>query len=977
MKNSSRHGIARIRMLVVSLALSLAYGCSHPIEITGEGDVLSASGDRDCSLLEFQAQSAECARNDVIGAYSETYTATPHPGWQFRRWASYCNAALDNTCSFTIPAATVRSFWGYTLPALKAVFRSTVNTGFTALFMGEAFLEPFAAGLQAHAGAAGFGDHHTALFPGPDGQVAPQAIWDDADQRAAIQSTLASGDIELLGMTYDPDFPAVGGYKNWIDFALSMNPDTRFFVATPWSSDPQALGSAQFAANHEQVHAQVHGLVDALRAAYPGVDIYCVPSGQGAVELFSLYTAGNLPDVSEVVGEGAQAVFSDSAGHPGEMVSALGQRVWLGAIYAVDLAAYDVDAGYSVDLNAIASAILADHPPGYNAPPEVDADADGDGIWDRLDQNPLGRPNILLIMADDLGYNDLAINNDNTAIDTPNLDQLAREGVRFTRHYAATVCSPARAALLTGLAPERLGYLPNSRGITPEVVTLPERLQEAGYTTWHIGKWHIGDLERGAWPDRQGFDHWFGFLNQWRLAGLHDANGELELASPTYLNPWLESDSAPGKRFTGHLETILTDKAISVLSDLDRAQAPWFLNLWYMAPHSPVQPASEFAQLYPNTPAGRYRALVKQLDSNIGRVMAHLEALGALQDTVVVVVSDNGGTNAELDNNAPFYGIKSTLTEGGLRTPLVIKWPEASINAQVISDAVSIEDIYPSLLATIGIAPPADLDGRSFYHGVLLREPLARRARFWDHIMTKDWVSYAAQSEDGRWRLYQPAPLWGAVPPPNLYDLALDPAVSQPLLPPPPAELAEMTQSYLAWYKDVHTVGTSYTEGANGCGVLTGTDFLRTPGFGTYTFGIGVPQAYEGPIATQAGVWELSRAGDTVTARFGDLVLSGSLQSAESCHSIVLTGYFGRRIQANWGPELMTMALYIDGALAQSAEIEAILDVQDPSVATVIGNPYAATGSGAWPAPVILNTTVRADSPWTLASFSEDLCTAP
>ncbi|MBK6511633.1 MAG: sulfatase-like hydrolase/transferase [Haliea sp.] len=121
------------------------------------------------------------------------------------------------------------------------------------------------------------------------------------------------------------------------------------------------------------------------------------------------------------------------------------------------------------------------------------------------------KPNILLIMADDLGYNDLAINNDNTQIDTPNMDQLARDGVRFTRHYASTVCSPARAALLTGYHPERLGYLPNGRGISPAIETLPERLQQEGYTTWHIGKWHIGDLERTAWPDHQGFYHWFGF----------------------------------------------------------------------------------------------------------------------------------------------------------------------------------------------------------------------------------------------------------------------------------------------------------------------------------------------------------------------------------------------------------------------------------------------------------------------------------
>ena len=105
------------------------------------------------------------------------------------------------------------------------------------------------------------------------------------------------------------------------------------------------------------------------------------------------------------------------------------------------------------------------------------------------------KPNILLIMADDLGYNDLAINNDNTLIYTPNLDQLARQGVRFTRHYATAVCSPARAALLTGQHPARNGYVPNGRGISLQLHTLPDVLKEAGYTTWHIGKWHKGNSE--------------------------------------------------------------------------------------------------------------------------------------------------------------------------------------------------------------------------------------------------------------------------------------------------------------------------------------------------------------------------------------------------------------------------------------------------------------------------------------------------
>lgn len=582
------------------------------------------------------------------------------------------------------------------------------------------------------------------------------------------------------------------------------------------------------------------------------------------------------------------------------------------------------------------------------------------------------KPNILLIMADDLGYNDLAINNDNTQIDTPNMDQLARDGVRFTRHYASTVCSPARAALLTGYHPERLGYLPNGRGISPAIETLPERLQQEGYTTWHIGKWHIGDLERTAWPDHQGFDHWFGFLNQWRLAGVH-VGGELQLTTPRYQNPWLQGDTEPGRNFTGHLENILTDKAITVLSELNAAQAPWFLNLWYYAPHSPITPASEFAQNYPDTPAGKYQALVNQLDHNVGRVLTHLEQIGALQNTLIVLVSDNGGTNSAMDNNAPFSGAKATMTEGGMRTPLVIKWPDSAMNGQVIADVVSIEDIYPTVLESIGVTPLAGLDGDSFYAAVEQRVSIGVKERYWDALMTADWTSHTGLSADGRWRLLQWYPFWGAMPDPMIFDLELDPTSALPVVPPPPLQLTQMTDNYRAWYTDVHTVKTNFVANTNGSGVLTGTDFLRTPGFGWYTFGIGVPHAYEGPIAAQAGVWTMSRTGNTVTAQFGDLILHGDIQNSNTCHSIAVSGSFTAQVQSNVVPSFK-LALYIDGVAVQSGELQAVLQVDDPTVETIIGDPLNVANTSVLSPPIIMNTTLTSSPASTPQSFSARLC---
>jgi arylsulfatase A-like enzyme len=704
----------RANWALFCLSILVIQACSHPIEIVGEGDVTSLSGNRNCSLEDFLSGGDACRINLVIGGYRETYFATPRTGWKFDRWGSYCTRAVTNECYFDIPAETVQLFWGKTLPPLQVVFT--------------------------------------------------------------------------------PEDPA-----------------------------------------------------------------------------------------------------------------------------------------------------------------------------------PSGKPNILVIMADDLGFNDLAINNDNAQIDTPNMDQLARDGVRFTRHYASAVCSPARAAFLTGYFPERLGYLPNGRGISPTVQTLPERLREEGYTTWHIGKWHIGDIERTAWPDHQGFDHWFGFLNQFRLAG-PNVNGVMELKQPRYNNPWLQGDTEPGGYFAGHLENILTDKAINALSELHAAQAPWFLNLWYFAPHGPVQPAAEFAQSYPDTAAGKYQALVNQLDYNVGRVLAHLQSIGALRNTVVVLVGDNGGTNVAMDNNAPYVGSKQTLTEGGLRSPLVIRWPDSSINAQVVSDTVSIEDIYPTLLDYIGIAPPGDLDGQSFLKRVQQGEAIAQRQRYWDHLSGAE-SGYGVLSEDGLWRLVD-HPFWGVRIDPMLFDLGLDPNATLPVQPTPPLKLAHMQESYLAWYRDVHTVDTTYVENANGSGVMTGMDFLRTPGFGTYSFGIAVANEQEGTLAHQAGVWELRRSGDTVTAQFGDLTLSGELLNTNSCHSIVITGNFDRHV-ANFSPaDSIRLELYIDGERASTVTADGFLEVDDPTIALFIGDPGALPALGTIRPPLIMNTMLSATTPLTLEAFSQQLCAA-
>jgi len=577
------------------------------------------------------------------------------------------------------------------------------------------------------------------------------------------------------------------------------------------------------------------------------------------------------------------------------------------------------------------------------------------------------RPNILLIMVDDLGFNDLAANNGNQSIQTPNMDALAQQGVRFTRHYAASVCSPARAALLSGQYPERNGYLPAGRGISPEVVTMPESLREAGYTTWHIGKWHLGDLDRDAWPDRQGFDHWFGFLNQWRLAGKHK-DGQLQLVRPRYKNPWLQGDSDTGRHYQGHLEDILTDRAIDVLSDLEESQAPWFLNLWFYAPHTPIKPSKTFARQFPDSDQGRYRALVKQLDHNIGRVLAHLDDVGASKNTMVVLMSDNGGTNRQVDNNAPFMGKKGTVFEGGLRTPLIIRWPEVLGSPKVFTDSISIMDIFPTVLAALDISPPENLDGLSFYDAILGNGPAPARPRFWQH-----GPSYSDLSSEGRWRFYSPPTFPSARSTPRLFDLEADFTGEQNVIPLPAAPVSALYDDYLRWGEDVHRVKLKYAHDEQGDGALTGMSFQRTPGYGGYTFTIGVAPEREGMLAQQRDIWQLRRTGNTISAQFGDQTLSGQVKSANVCHSVVISGVFYRHTSSFSGPDRTSLTLYVDGKETDSFDSPTALVIDDTTVETIIGNP-GSVNSGLLSTPVILNAEVGTFPGWTLDSLDRAVC---
>lgn len=265
------------------------------------------------------------------------------------------------------------------------------------------------------------------------------------------------------------------------------------------------------------------------------------------------------------------------------------------------------------------------------------------------DASQTARPNILLILTDDLGNNDVASWGDGIA-PTPALDQLSRDSVRFRRHYTDSTCSPSRASLLTGQSATKLGFQPNGLGLSTDLPNLPRSLKQLGYRTIHLGKWHVGEaLEYPQiQPGSLGFDYWLGFLNHFVLRG-PGPDGQILQRKPSHIDPWLQENGQPPVQHKGYLDDLLTDKAIELIDA--NGEQPWFINLWLYSPHAPYQPSPEFQTQFPNTPEGRYLAVLKQLDHNVQRLLAELKARGLDDNTLVVFASDNGGTNQARDNN--------------------------------------------------------------------------------------------------------------------------------------------------------------------------------------------------------------------------------------------------------------------------------------------------------------------------------------
>jgi len=368
------------------------------------------------------------------------------------------------------------------------------------------------------------------------------------------------------------------------------------------------------------------------------------------------------------------------------------------------------------------------------------------------------RPNVVVVTIDDLGAGDLACLGSDLH-ESPHIDRLASAGMQFTAAYAAApVCTPTRAALMTGKHPARLGMTiwheaaasgpnPDERLLPPrceanlphEERTLAELLRQAGYRTYHVGKWHLGNAQH--YPETHGFDVNLG--------------GTLWGAPPTYFWPFRGTIYGKFRYVPGlgvgqpheYLTDRLTSEAIRLVKTAD--ERPFFLNLCYYSVHTPIEGKLETVARYRQQIAARkpkihknaeYAAMVHSVDENIGRLLAALDKLDATDNTLFIVTSDNGGVShptkwGVVTNNAPLRSGKGSLYEGGVRVPLIVRWPQVTTPSQECATHVTTQDLFATILEAAQISSDSDgqaTDGLSLVP--LLRDPsntLGRSALFW------------------------------------------------------------------------------------------------------------------------------------------------------------------------------------------------------------------------------------------------------
>jgi arylsulfatase A-like enzyme len=561
---------------------------------------------------------------------------------------------------------------------------------------------------------------------------------------------------------------------------------------------------------------------------------------------------------------------------------------------------------------------------------------------------PIARPNLVFILFDDLGYGSLGVYG-SEFVETPNVDAVARQGMRFTRYYVnGPVCSPTRAALLTGLHPSRLGIRrairsPEDKGIPRDVVTLPALLKDRGYATGHVGKWHLGRLREEFSPASKGFDE------------------AVVFHPPHYRDPRFTID---GRKIQveGHSTELLVDYALDFVrrrAPASPGDPPFFLNLWLNAPHLPLDELPARSAPYPPDMSEKkaYAVLVEDADAQIRRLLDELERLGLAGDTIVVITSDNGGyplsgrpRGGGFIANAPFGDGKPNVFEGGIRVPLIVRWP-GHVKAGAVNDSVVVgSDLLPTIAEIAGASAGPDLYGESFLEALLDGVEKKRDGvLIWEHKRAES--TYAVRRGDWKLVRFHSGD--------RLFDLAADAAENHDLAAAHPDLVAELTREYVRWRSDVSRILPSYAalEGEVSRTQVEGAELFELTGNGgratladdarldvntdDFTFSAWVRFAAERrlkghTIAEKEGSWRLQIAGDAnaggrvvleVTDRGGRTfkVRNGPV-AAGRWHQVAFTLFHygdeaAARVRLYVDPDALAPAeIFVPRAVAPSAE---------------------------------------------------------
>jgi len=454
-----------------------------------------------------------------------------------------------------------------------------------------------------------------------------------------------------------------------------------------------------------------------------------------------------------------------------------------------------------------------------------------------------GKPNIILVMADDQGWGDMAYNGHPT-LRTPNFDKAAATGLRFDRFYAAApVCSPTRASVLTGRHPNRSGVFKWGYPLRPQESTVAEVLKTAGYATAHFGKWHLGSVRRTspAHPGHNGFDHW--------------------LSAPNFFdNDAILSLKGKAVKTTGESSMVTVDAALEWIGGQSRSEDPFLAVVWFGSPHSPHRAVDQDRKPYADQPVRNQHFLgeVTGMDRAFGKLRDALGPLGIRENTILWYCSDNGAL-PRVGSAGPFRGRKGQIYEGGLLVPSILEWPARIKSPRRTAVRCNTCDIYPTLLEIVGARAKHQpkLDGVSLV-GVIDRKT-AERSRpmgFWDYqargigTPSAKWMGelLVAQQQgkdlpphvssqkaaelpspahpldrfpghaawiDGQWKLHRIQTKTGKVRF-ELYDLGSDPSEKTDVAAGKPKRVEELKLGLTSWLKSVvHSLnGDDYADGA-------------------------------------------------------------------------------------------------------------------------------------------------------------------